>query len=83
MPFDYEERQLGVIVWENVFADIPFPENAFCGLYDEHWGEKEGFRARNSSVAGSYLIESCEPACGPCIFLEMLYTASAVPRNQT
>jgi hypothetical protein len=43
MPFDYEERQLGVIVWENVFADIPFPENAFCGLYDEHWGEKEGF----------------------------------------
>jgi hypothetical protein len=43
MPFEYGETQLGVVVWENVLADIPFPENVFCGPYDEHWGAKDGF----------------------------------------
>ncbi len=40
IDFDKHERQLGVIVWENVFARIPFPRNLFRGPYDERWGQK-------------------------------------------
>lgn len=29
---------LGVIVWENYFARVPFPRTMFCGPYDERWG---------------------------------------------
>ena len=30
---------LGVIVWENHFARVPFPRTIFCGPYDERWGK--------------------------------------------
>jgi protein-tyrosine phosphatase len=40
IDFDKYERQLGVIVWENAFARIPFPRNLFCGPYDERWGQE-------------------------------------------
>jgi hypothetical protein len=33
-----EEVQLAVSVWKNIYADTPFPETLFRGLYDEHWG---------------------------------------------
>lgn len=36
--FDQEEEHLGVIVWENVFARVPFPRHLFCGDYDERYG---------------------------------------------
>jgi hypothetical protein len=36
--FDSEERQLGVIVWENAVARIPLSRDLFTGLYDERWG---------------------------------------------
>jgi hypothetical protein len=32
------EGVLGVIVWENDFARVPFPRTMFCGPYDERWG---------------------------------------------
>ncbi len=35
---DSEEEHLGVIVWENSFARIPFPREIFCGEYDERYG---------------------------------------------
>lgn len=40
VDFDKYERQLGVIVWENAFARIPFPRHFFCGPYDERWGQE-------------------------------------------
>ena len=40
IDFDKHEIQLGVIVWENAFARIPFPRNLFCGPYDVRWGQQ-------------------------------------------
>jgi hypothetical protein len=37
VPFDTEEKHLGVIIWENRFAKVPFPRNIFCGIYDERF----------------------------------------------
>jgi hypothetical protein len=36
--FDLEEKQLGVIVWENAVARMPLPRHLFTGPYDERWG---------------------------------------------
>jgi hypothetical protein len=36
--FDQEEEHVGVIIWENAFARIPFPRYLFCGDYDERYG---------------------------------------------
>lgn len=36
--FDTEEEHLGVMVWENVFARIPFLRELFCGAFDERYG---------------------------------------------
>jgi hypothetical protein len=36
--FDAEEKQLGVIVWENAVARIPLSRELFTGPYDERWG---------------------------------------------
>jgi len=36
--FDAEEKQLGVIVWENAVARIPLSRALFTGPYDERWG---------------------------------------------
>lgn len=38
VDFDIDEKHLGVIVWENAFARIPFPRDMFSGSYDERWG---------------------------------------------
>jgi protein-tyrosine phosphatase len=40
IDFDKHERQLGVIIWENAFARIPFPRSLFCGPYDVRWGRR-------------------------------------------
>lgn len=32
-----DETKLGVIVWENRFARVPFPRELFCGPYDERY----------------------------------------------
>lgn len=38
IDFDVDEKHLGVIVWENAFARIPFHRDMFSGFYDERWG---------------------------------------------
>ena len=38
LAFDRNEKWLGVIVWENVFAVTPFPRDLFSGEYDEAYG---------------------------------------------
>lgn len=35
----YVNGALGVIVWENHFARMPFPRTMFCGPHDERWGK--------------------------------------------
>jgi hypothetical protein len=54
--FDHEEEHVGVIVWENAFARIPFPRHLFCGEYDERYGlDDEGNLRR--VYAGSGVLE--------------------------
>jgi hypothetical protein len=36
--FDITEKRLAVSVWKNIYADIQFPDSAFNGPFDEHWG---------------------------------------------
>lgn len=36
--FDSEEQYVGVIVWENYFARVPFPREHFRGDFDERYG---------------------------------------------
>jgi hypothetical protein len=36
--FEAEEKQLGVVVWENAVARIPLSRELFTGPYDERWG---------------------------------------------
>lgn len=38
---DYEQLELGVIVWDNIAADIPLPMNIFRGAFDERWGHDD------------------------------------------
>src|SRR5207253_49998 len=40
--FDYDEMQLGVIVWENCYARLPLSRELFSGLYDERYGLEDG-----------------------------------------
>jgi hypothetical protein len=51
--FNQEEEHIGVIVWENAFARIPFPRNLFCGNYDERYGlDDYGYLRRIYTGAG-------------------------------
>jgi hypothetical protein len=43
--FDLEEKQLGVIVWENAIARIPLSRDLFTGPYDERWGYEDGYQS--------------------------------------
>jgi len=36
-PFDIEELGLGVVVWDNAYAEISLPLDIFRGPYDERW----------------------------------------------
>jgi len=38
IDFDIDEKHVGVIVWENVYANLPLPRDIFSGSYDERWG---------------------------------------------
>lgn len=40
--FDYDETQLGVIVWENYHARLPLSRDVFNGPYDERYGLEDG-----------------------------------------
>jgi hypothetical protein len=53
--FDKEELQLGVIVWENMFARIRLSRDLFRGPYDERYGQNGNVLKR--VFAGSALME--------------------------
>ncbi|HXU38927.1 MAG TPA: hypothetical protein VN937_21415 [Blastocatellia bacterium] len=53
IDFDKQERHLGVIVWENEFARIPFPRTLFCGPYDLRWGKCEKEMEIGKVIVGS------------------------------
>ena len=53
--FDPNEAHLGVIVWENAFASIPFPRDLFAGDYDEIYGVEEDRQPR--VFAGKGVLE--------------------------
>ena len=38
IDFDTDEKRVGVIVWENAYARVPFPRDMFLGPYDMRWG---------------------------------------------
>ena len=60
LDFDSDEKQLGVIVWENAVADIPFPRNLFCGDYDEIYGVEDDHQPRVFAGKGVLTYEEME-----------------------
>jgi len=56
------DDQLGVIVWENYLATVPFPRDTFCGQYDERWG-KDGTLIKRIFL-GQGLVANQESAVG-------------------
>lgn len=63
IAFDKRERQVGVIVWENAFARIPFPRHLFRGPYDERWeatGDKIERGFVGSGIASLEDLESSD-----------------------
>lgn len=57
VDFDKRERQLGVIVWENAHAEIPFPRELFCGPYDATYGREGNVIRRIFVGAGLQALE--------------------------
>ncbi len=51
--------ELGVIVWENHHARLPFPRDMFCGPYDERWG-KDGAHIKQIFAGKGVLAQSSE-----------------------
>lgn len=46
VDFDISEKQLGAIVWENLYAAVPLPRSLFSGDWDERWAhEGNAFRS--------------------------------------
>lgn len=61
LGFDAEEERVGVIVWENRFADVPFPRELFRGEYDSRWG-LDGSEIRRIYVGpGLLAYEALDP----------------------
>jgi protein-tyrosine phosphatase len=60
--FDQHERQLGVITWENLSAEIPFDRALFCGPYDERY-VRDGERPKRVFVGSE--IAALEELEGP------------------
>ncbi|MEW6127544.1 MAG: hypothetical protein AB1757_10955 [Acidobacteriota bacterium] len=60
IDFDKHERQLGVIIWENAFARIPFPRNIFCGKFDERYILDKGHPRRIFVGSGLAALEEIE-----------------------
>lgn len=54
--FDSEEQYVGVVVWENHFARVPFPRELFRGDFDERYGVDDEGRL-NRIFAGAGVLE--------------------------
>lgn len=57
VDFDIDEKRVGVIVWENAYAKIPFPRDLFCGSHDERWGIDGDAIAQTFVGAGILALE--------------------------
>jgi hypothetical protein len=53
--FNQDEEHVGVIVWENAFARLPFPRHLFCGDYDERYGIDDEGNLRRIYVGAGVL----------------------------
>jgi len=60
IDFDIDEKRVGVIVWENAYAKIPFPRDLFSGYYDERWGVDGDAIARTFVGAGILALEDSD-----------------------
>lgn len=60
IDFDVDEKRLGVIVWENAFAGIPFPRGMFLGPYDERCGVDGDVITRNYAGNGILALEDLD-----------------------
>ncbi len=56
--FDYDEMQLGVIVWENAHARLPLSRELFRGTYDERFGLEDGYVQRIFCGSGMAELET-------------------------
>jgi hypothetical protein len=52
IPAALFEQQLGVIVWENIYAVAPLPADMFVGPFDERWGMMDNRIRRTYVGAG-------------------------------
>jgi protein-tyrosine phosphatase len=66
IDFDKHERQLGVIVWENAWARVPFARSLFCGRYDERWVRREDGNPERVFVGSEIaVLEDLERSVAP------------------
>ena len=72
LDFDREEQHLGVIVWENAFASIPFPRDLFRGDYDEIYGVVDGRQPRVFAGAGITAYEELKASITTPSFFDMI-----------
>jgi hypothetical protein len=62
VDFDTEEKHLGVIVWENRVAKVPFSNQIFCGDYDERYVYGGSQVTRVFAGPGVHEYEALRPA---------------------
>ena len=72
LDFDREEQHLGVIVWENAFAAIPFPRDLFNGDYDEIYGVVDRRQPRVFVGAGITAYEELKASINTPSFFDMI-----------
>lgn len=61
LGFDAEEERVGVIVWENRFAEVPFPSELFRSDYDSRWGLDGSEIRRTYAGPGLLAYEEMDP----------------------
>ena len=61
VDFDTNEEHVGVIVWENRFAAVPFSRDLFRGNYDARWGLNGDVIERIYAGEGLLAFEALDP----------------------
>jgi hypothetical protein len=82
LDFDSEEKQLGVIIWENAFAATPFPRDLFCGDYDEIYGVQDGSQPRIFAGGGILAYEELEASLKTPSFFDIIKRKSEARRTR-
>ncbi|HME01301.1 MAG TPA: hypothetical protein VKM93_28810 [Terriglobia bacterium] len=55
--FDFGELGLGVVVWDNAYADVPLPLDIFRGPFDERWSVVDNDQRLTFRGAGIVAVE--------------------------